>query len=56
METVQRLPDNVTMDEAMERLYLICKIEIGLQQVADGDLVNHEEFKKEMLENQVAGK
>ena len=46
IEALQNLPDNATIDDAIERLCLIAKIEEGLRQSDSGRLVDHEEVKK----------
>ena len=48
IEVIRRLPEEVSVDEAIERLYLIRKIEIGIRQADAGDVMPHEEFKKQM--------
>lgn len=48
LETVQSLPDNFSLEEIIDRLILIQKIEIGLQQVNDNQVVSHEEAKIRM--------
>ena len=48
LQVIQRLPDEVSVDEAIERLYLIRKIEIGIRQANAGDVMPHDEFKKQM--------
>jgi predicted transcriptional regulator len=45
-QTLDGLPDNVTMEEVIERLYVLRKIEIGLRQVEAGDVIEHEEVKR----------
>ena len=49
LQVIQHLPDDVSVDEAIERLYLIRKIEIGIRQADAGDVMSHEEIKKQML-------
>ena len=49
LQVIQRLPDEVSVDEAIERLYLIRKVEIGVRQADAGDVMPHKEFKKQML-------
>lgn len=46
IEAIRTLPDTATMDEAIERLCFIAKIEEGLQQSREGKVVSHEEVKK----------
>jgi hypothetical protein len=49
IEAVRGLPDTATMDQAIERLCFIAKIEEGLHQSRDGKVVSHDEVKKRFL-------
>ena len=46
VETVEHLPDDATVEDAMERLYFLAKIERGLEQAKAGLGVLHEDVKK----------
>jgi predicted transcriptional regulator len=46
-QTLDGLPDDVTIDEVIERLYLLRKIEEGLRQAEAGDVIDHEDVKRE---------
>jgi hypothetical protein len=46
-ETLDRLPDDVTMDEVIDRLDLMRKITIGLRQDDSDDVHEHEDVKQE---------
>ena len=46
LEAIQALPDGATIDDAIERLCFIAKIEEGLRQSRAGQVVSHEEVKK----------
>jgi predicted transcriptional regulator len=50
---INSLDDDVTLDEVIDRLYLVRKIELGLAQADAGDVVEHEQFMAE-LEREVA--
>ena len=50
VEAIQSLPDDATIDDAMERLYLLAKIEIGIAQIRAGQGIPHEEVMREMAE------
>ena len=41
-------PDDATVEDAMERLYFLAKIERGLEQ-SDGETIAHEEIKARFL-------
>lgn len=49
VEAVQALPPDASIDDAMERLYILAKTEKGLAQIESGDTVSHEEAKKRLL-------
>ena len=49
IEALNALPDNATMEQAIERLCFIAKIEEGLQQSRQGEVVSHDEVKKRFL-------
>lgn len=49
LEAVQQLPADATVEQAMERLYFIAKVEEGLRQAEAGKLVSHEEVKRRLL-------
>ena len=44
--TVNELPQNFELDELMEKLIFIEKVESGLQQVEQGKVVSHEKAKE----------
>jgi hypothetical protein len=45
---IQDLPDDATVEDAMERLYFLAKIERGIQQ-SEGETISHEEIKARYL-------
>ncbi len=49
LEALGALPEDATLDEAIERLCFIAKVEEGLRQPERGDVVSHEEVKKQLL-------
>jgi predicted transcriptional regulator len=49
IEALNTLPEDATIDDAIERLCLMAKIEEGLQQSDAGQLADHEEVKKRFL-------
>jgi predicted transcriptional regulator len=49
IQALQTLPDDATIDDAIERLCLIAKIEAGLRQSEAGQLTDHEEVEKRFL-------
>ena len=47
-EQLEHLPEEFTIDELIERLILIQKIEVGRQQSRDGEVISNEDLKKEI--------
>lgn len=47
---IQSLPPEAKIEDAMERLYLLYKVEKGLQQANAGQIVSHEEAKRRLGE------
>ena len=48
LKAIEELPDNASVEDAMERLYLLYKIERGLRQADSGDLISKEEARQRM--------
>ena len=48
LEAVQRLPDDATFDDAIERIVFLAKIEQGLEQADAGQTVPHQEARKRL--------
>ena len=46
---LRALPEHATIPDAIERLCFIAKIEEGLRQSEEGQLVSHDEVKKQFL-------
>lgn len=44
-EAVEKLPADATVEDAMERLYLLAKIERGVAQADSGQTLSHEEVR-----------
>lgn len=49
LEAVESLPADATVEDAMERLYFLAKIQRGLEHADAGETVSHEEAKKRLL-------
>jgi predicted transcriptional regulator len=45
---INSLGDNVTLDDVIDRLYLVRKIELGIAQADAGDVTEHEQFMAEL--------
>ena len=48
LKAIQDLPDDATVESAMERLYLLYKIDQGIEQADRGQVVSKEEVKRRM--------
>ena len=46
IEAVKDLPDNAPIEDAMERLLLLAKIERGIEQADAGQTIPHDEVKQ----------
>ncbi len=49
LEAIRSLPDDATLEDAIESLCFIAKVEEGLRQSEAGELTPHEEVKKQFL-------
>ena len=46
LQAVEQLPDDATLEDAMERLYFLEKIERGRADVREGRTVSHDEVQQ----------
>ena len=46
METVQLMPDDFNLDELIEKLIFIEKVEQGIKQGEEGKVISHEQVKE----------
>ena len=49
IEVLRTLPDDATIEDAIEELCFIAKVEKGLRQSEEGRVVPHEEVKNQFL-------
>jgi hypothetical protein len=49
IEAIRTLPEGATIENAIERLCFIAKIEEGLRQSEAGQVISHDEVKKRFL-------
>ena len=49
IEALRTLPEQATLEDAIERLCFIAKLEEGLRQSDARELVSHDEVKKQFL-------
>ena len=50
IQAVEELPPNATIEDAMERLLFLAKVERGLKQADAGETISHMEVKERMAE------
>lgn len=48
IHAVQDLPDDASIEDAMERLFFLAKVERGLQQADAGQTISHNTVKERM--------
>jgi len=48
LKVVEQLPDDATIEDAIERLYFLAKIEKGIREADAGLTVPHDEAKKRL--------
>ena len=49
IEAVRQLPEDATVEDAMERLYFLAKVERGLEDAKAGRFVSHEEIRRRFV-------
>jgi predicted transcriptional regulator len=48
LKAVQSLPDDAPIEDAMERLLFLAKIEKGLEQADAGETISHDQVREKM--------
>jgi hypothetical protein len=48
LRVIETLPDDAGIEEAIERLYVLHKLEVGIAQADAGQTVSHEEARRLM--------
>lgn len=48
LEALQDLPPDATLDDAIERLVFLAKIDAGMAELDEGKGISHEEVKKRL--------
>ena len=48
LKMVQSLPDDASVEDAMERLLFLAKIEKGLEQADAGETISHDQVREKM--------
>lgn len=54
-EALERLPDDLTVEDAVDRLYFHAKVARGLEAADLGDAVPHEQVKRMLLDDRRGG-
>ena len=49
LAVVQKLPDDVSIDQAIDKLYLLQKVDRAIRQADQGTVVDHDQFMNELL-------
>lgn len=49
VRAIQELPEDATVEDAIERLYFLAKVERGLEQSEAGETISHDEIKARFL-------
>jgi predicted transcriptional regulator len=48
IKAVEELPDDVSIEDVMERLLFLAKVEKGIEQADKGQTVSHDDVKEKM--------
>lgn len=48
-DAIDRLPEDATVEDAMERLYFLAKVARGLEAAERGEVVSHAEARRAIL-------
>ena len=48
-DAVEHLPEDATVEDAMERLYFLAKVARGLEAADRGETVDHDDVRREFL-------
>jgi hypothetical protein len=48
LKAIEELPENARIEDALDRLYLLYKVERGLGQADSGQLISQEEVRQRM--------
>ena len=49
LDAVRQLPEDASVEEAMERLYFLAKVERGLEEAEQGKVMDHQEVRDRFL-------
>jgi predicted transcriptional regulator len=48
LEAIEKLPPNATIEDVMERLFFLAKVERGIEDAEAGKTILHEEAKRRL--------
>jgi len=48
LSVINSLDENASLDEVIDRLYLLRKIELGIAQAVAGEVIDHDQFMAEL--------
>ena len=48
LKAIQELPEDASVEDALDRLYLLYKVEKGLRQADRGELISQEDIRQRM--------
>lgn len=48
LEVISQLPDRVNIEEVIEALYVLTRMQQGMNDIEKGKFITHTEFKKEV--------
>ncbi len=48
LKAMEELPDNAGVEDALDRIYLLYKVEKGLEQADRGELISQEDVRQRM--------
>jgi len=51
IEMVERLPDDIDYDRAIEGIYVLQKVEVALEQIERGEVYDDDEVMAELLDD-----
>ncbi len=49
LEAIRALPSDASIEDIMEKLYFLAKVERGTSQADSGDTVSHEEARRRLV-------
>ena len=50
LKAIEELPDDAGIEDALDRLYLLYKVETGLRQADRGELISQQEARQRMAQ------